>query len=609
MKMKMLRAAIAANLILLFIILAYMAATSPQTQWIRTNPFRLLDNFTFDANMQAAMSHMPHEDIFVVAIDDETVDALGRFPFSREYYLPFLEAVSPAAVVAFDIHFVSESADPIIDEWLAEQLSLMDNVILAASLNLESELERAVYVHRDHLVTGKLLPPLQILAEQAELAHINRYAERGYDDGVIRKTWLMMDSDQGQISSLAYKTAEMAGADLSGYLDHPQAELVIKYDATSYDYQTLSFLDVISGIYPPEMFEGRIVLLGVTGMGQDTGNTTVENNVNLVYAHAAIIDQLLKGEKIRIADFAIVGVLMIIMFAAAILLSWLLRPLLSVITTGIISGLLVWGQMNLFRSADFYVNVVYPVIILLLVYFVNIAVKTYYEQKHKNFITKQFGRYISPDLVKQIARSDQELPLGGINKELSVLFLDIRGFTTLSEKLKPEEVVDFLNTMFDLITEKALANRGTIDKFIGDAAMIIFNAPLDVENHPYYAVKTAWDIQEGMKEVRQTIEDRYGVTISIGIGINTGEVVVGNIGSYLRVDYTAIGDHVNIAARIEANTEANQILVSETTYELTKQDFDYECIGERMMKGKTVPVKLYEVVGIRGAEDVMEQSI
>src|SRR5690606_14718923 len=182
------------------------------------------------------------------------------------------------------------------------------------------------------------------------------------------------------------------------------------------------------------------------------------------------------------------------------------------------------------------------------------------------------------------------------NKELSILFLDVRGFTTLSEKLKPEEVVGFLNMMFNLITEKALENHGTIDKFIGDAAMILFNAPLDVPDHPYYAVKTAHDIQKGMEAVRKQILDAYGVTISVGIGIHTGEVVVGNIGSYLRIDYTAIGDNVNTAARIESQTTANQVLVSETTYERTKDAFEYNFVGEKMMKGKTVGVKLYEVV-------------
>jgi adenylate cyclase len=229
-------------------------------------------------------------------------------------------------------------------------------------------------------------------------------------------------------------------------------------------------------------------------------------------------------------------------------------------------------------------------------FLVNISIKTYFETKQKNYITKQFGRYISPDLVKEIAKSDQEIKLGGISKELSVFFLDVRGFTPLSEKLQPEEVVGFLNMMFNLITEIALENHGTIDKFIGDAAMILYNAPLDVKHHEYYAVKSAFDIQKGMVQVRADVLEKYGVTISVGIGINTGEVVVGNIGSNLRVDYTAIGDNVNTAARIESNTQPNQVLVSEATYERTNQYFVYNCIGEKMMKGKSVPVKLYEVI-------------
>jgi adenylate cyclase len=280
-------------------------------------------------------------------------------------------------------------------------------------------------------------------------------------------------------------------------------------------------------------------------------------------------------------------------------LTWRLKTIASVLLLfGTIIALLA-AQFYLFRNYNFYMDTVNPCMVLFLTYLNNVAIKSFFENKQKNFITKQFGRYISPDLVSQISKSNIEIQLGGINKELSILFLDIRGFTTLSEKLKPEEVVDFLNTMFNLITEKALENRGTIDKFIGDAAMILFNAPLDLENHEYYAVKTGYDIQQGMKKVREEIFERHGVTVSVGIGINTGEVVVGNIGSYLRVDYTAIGDNVNTAARIESNTVANQILVSESTYERTEQYFQYNCIGERMMKGKTVPVKLYEVLGLQ----------
>lgn len=599
MRKKLIRSSLISNLIFVACVIVYTVFSSPQIGLIGLNPLKVLDNAVFDYNMKQTMTHAPHEDIFVVAIDDYTVDALGRFPFNREYYIPFLESVRPAKAIAFDIHFVSQSEDTFIDEMLASQLATMDNVILAASVDLENELERAVVVNKDELVTGRLIPPLQVLAEEAHLAHINRYAERGYDDGIIRRTWLMLGTEQGAIPSLAYQTAQLAGADLTPYLhNNPQAEMIIKYNASSYDFQTLSYLDVISGVYPPELFEDRIVLVGVTGLGQDTGNTSVENNVNLVYAHAAIIDQLLKGEQLHAASFWTTALLMTLLFALAVLLVWLLKPIISIVCVVGLAAVMFAGQYYMFDKLNVYVNTVYPIAVLLGAFILNITVKTYFEQKQKSFITKQFGRYISPDLVKQIARSDQELPLGGINKELSILFLDIRGFTSLSEKLTPQEVVDFLNTMFDLITEKALDNHGTIDKFIGDAAMIIFNAPLDVNNHPYYAVKTAYEIQKGMEEVRERIREKHGVVISIGVGVNTGEVVVGNIGSYLRVDYTAIGDNVNIAARIESNTVANQILVSESTYERTKDDFIYHCIGERMMKGKSVPVKLYEVQGI-----------
>jgi adenylate cyclase len=155
--------------------------------------------------------------------------------------------------------------------------------------------------------------------------------------------------------------------------------------------------------------------------------------------------------------------------------------------------------------------------------------------------------------------------------------------------------------MFNLITERTLENRGTIDKFIGDAAMILYNAPLDVPDHAYYAVKTGFEIQEGMEQIRRDVEAKYGVSLSIRVGINTGDVVVGNIGSYLRVDYTAIGDNVNTAARIESNARPNKVWVSESTYELTKDYFEYEFAGEKLMKGKSAPLKLFEVVSIKGA--------
>jgi adenylate cyclase len=563
-----------------------------------------LDRSLYDYNLKETMTHEPDEHIIVVAIDDESLQSIqDPWPWSRDIYAPLVDSMNQpgyeAAAIAFDVLFVTES-DPEVDTYFAEFLSQYNNVILPSFADTENELNRETTVKKDELMmTGKLTKPIPILDEVTHDAHINALID---SDSVIRNTWLMLDTPQGEIPSMAYKAVELSGKDVSHYLDYnAQANIAIRYNDMSYDFQTVSFIDVLTGDFPSENFKDSIVLVGFTAVGidsQDTGTVPVENKMKLVYAHANIIDQMLNDEYIAFVPDLITFMIIILALALTMYFAWKLKTIVSIVILFAVASILLGGQYILFSTSNIYLAIIYPLTALFLSYLVNIAIKSFFDNKQKNFITKQFGRYISPDLVKEIAATDQELQLGGINKELSILFLDIRGFTTLSEKLKPEEVVDFLNMMFNLITEKALDNHGTIDKFIGDAAMIVYNAPLDVENHEYYAVKTAFDIQKGMQQVREEIKEKYDVEISVGVGVNTGNVVIGNIGSYLRMDYTAIGDNVNIAARIESNTVANQILVSETTYERTQASFEYNCIGERMMKGKTVPIKLYEVIDL-----------
>ncbi|GIO05589.1 adenylate/guanylate cyclase domain-containing protein [Brevibacillus reuszeri] len=565
-------------------------------------------NYAFyDYDMNKSMTHAPHEDIVVIDIDQESLDLIGTFPWPRDTYIPLLEALSEAKAVAFDITFRTKSEDPAIDEAFAAELAKHDNVIIPSVVELENFFRKETIVTKDLLIKGqKLLTSVPPIDKAAKTAHINAVLD---DDGVIRRTWLMLDSPEGKIPSLAYQVADMYGADVKHYLtDHPQTELAIKFDGSTKDFMNIPFYMVLNGEVPPETFKDRIVLIGMAAAGSDAHPTPVDNHMYLVYAHANIINQLLHDQKITIVGNLLILALMLIVFFFTTWYTWRLKPLYSISIVIGTSILLIFGQFILFDSKLIYLSVVYPLAALYTTFFVNIAVKTYFETKQKQFITQQFGRYISPELVNQIAKSEVELPLGGVNKELSILFLDIRGFTPLSEKLRPEEVVDFLNMMFDMITNQVLQNHGTIDKFIGDAAMILYNAPLDVPHHEYHAVKTAYDIQRGMEQVRKDIMAKYEVEVSIGIGINTGEVVVGNIGSFLRVDYTAIGDHVNTAARIESNAEANQVLVSETTYERTRNYFDYQFVGEKMMKGKTTGIKLYEVSGFVKAPDMEQKS-
>ncbi|HZG88369.1 adenylate/guanylate cyclase domain-containing protein [Paenibacillus sp.] len=567
--------------------------------------WNVLNRALYGYHMTNNMSHEPNERIVVIGIDDMSLEAIGRFPWDRRVYVELLHMLNQPGFepssISFDISF-DEASDPEADAAFAEALSQYDNVVFPV-VGITEQVTRHADV-KDYLVAYDVRQPYELFAEHVRTAHINALID---DDSVIRRTVLQIQAPDGTlIPSLALNAAQMAGADVSKYLENDyfagrnaKTEMYINYNAASDEFLTVPFISVVAGEIDPVVFQDAIVLIGFNAVGfeNDNGATPIEREMKLVYAHANIIHQLLEGSVTNQADWYVTLGLMLLLFALTWWFAWRLKTTYSVVLfAAIVAGLFAL-QYAVYGQSKVYVDVVNPLVVLLLTYILNVSVKSYLENKQKNFITKQFGRYISPDLVKEIATTNLEIKLGGINKELSILFLDIRGFTTLSEKLKPEEVVDFLNEMFDLITNKALENKGTIDKFIGDAAMLIFNAPLDVDNHPYYAVKTAWDIQQGMIEVRERIEARHGVTVNCGIGVHTGEVVVGNIGSYLRVDYTCIGDNVNTAARIESQTTAGQILVSEATYERTKEYFRFNYVGDRMMKGKTVAVKLYEVLG------------
>lgn len=565
-----------------------------------TGSLQVLGRALYDYNQQTTMTHQPNEDIIVIEIDQESLDLIGTFPWPRDIYIPLLEQIAGAKAIGFDITFTTKSEDPAVDQAFAAELAKHNNVIIPSYAEMENFFRKETKVKKDELVKGQALyKPIPEIAAASQTAHINALLD---EDGAIRRTWLMLDTPEGPIPSMAYKMAEMAGANVQDFLtDNPQAEIPIRYNSTTKDFMSIPFYMVVNGEVPPETFQDRIVLIGFAAAGTDAHPTPVDNHMYLVYAHANIIDQLLRHEKIAITDQWYVLLLMLVIMVCSVWVTWRTKTVTSIALHFLGTAALLGGQWLLYSSSLHHFDVIYPLVALWLVYVVNLAVKTFFEMKQKQFITKQFGRYLSPELVKEIAKSDAELPLGGVNKELTILFLDIRGFTPLSEKLKPEEIVDFLNMMFDMITNQVLANKGTIDKFIGDAAMVLFNAPLDVADHEYCAVKTAHEIQNGMKSVQAHILQKYGVEVSIGIGINTGNVVVGNIGSYLRVDYTAIGDAVNTAARIESNASANQILVSEETYRRTKDFFHYRDVGEKQMKGKSEAIRLYEVVDFLAA--------
>jgi adenylate cyclase len=220
------------------------------------------------------------------------------------------------------------------------------------------------------------------------------------------------------------------------------------------------------------------------------------------------------------------------------------------------------------------------------------------EQRQKRELRRLFSRYVSEEVVADILRQSDAQALGGKRLELTVLFSDIRGFTTLSQELSPERVVAILNQYLTAMTEVIFQNRGTVDKFLGDGVMVLFGAPLTCPDAPVRAVNTAIQMQERLEELGANWE-REGVgPLRIGIGIHTGDAIVGNIGSPRRMSYTAIGDTVNIASRLQDLTKTfdSSIIFSEAVYRCIKEQAAVKPLGPVILKGRDEPINIYGIV-------------
>ena len=218
------------------------------------------------------------------------------------------------------------------------------------------------------------------------------------------------------------------------------------------------------------------------------------------------------------------------------------------------------------------------------------------ERVRKKKILDVFRTYMAPQVVDELSRTrDFQVELGGRNQEIAVLFVDIRGFTSLSESLAPGQVVEILNRYLEQVTEAIFRHEGTLDKFIGDAVMAVYNAPLDVEDYPLKAVLTGLDIVGAVERLNDGLERDFGVRIACGVGIHCGRAIVGNIGCDVRMDYTAIGDTVNTAERLESIAKRGQVLISEEMYERVKEHFHGEFLGEHTLKGKQEKIRVFLV--------------
>lgn len=378
------------------------------------------------------------------------------------------------------------------------------------------------------------------------------------------------------------------------------------HDATRF----VSAVDVLQGRVPPEKVAGKLVLIGTSAVGLlDTKTTPTDPVMPGVEVHAQILEGVLTGSVLSNPNYAIVVELLAAGLIAGTII-WLVPILgpLIILVVGALTALLLAGMSWYFFSQHrLLLDATFPLVASFAVYIVLVFTNYVSEEAQRRRIRSAFGQYLSPALVEQLAHSPERLVLGGEQRILTVMFLDVRGFTTISELYKddPQGLISLMNRLLTPLTNAIINRKGTIDKYMGDAIMAFWNAPLDDPDHEANACNAALDILDCInmlnREREQEAQDSgtLFIPINVGIGLNTGSCVVGNIGSDLRFDYSALGDSVNLASRLEGQSKSYglPIILGSTTARAVADRFATLELDYVKVKGKKEPELVFAIAG------------
>lgn len=379
-------------------------------------------------------------------------------------------------------------------------------------------------------------------------------------------------------------------------------QLLINYLGPPRTFPHYSVADILSGTIPPDTFRDKIVLVGATAVGiYDLRVTPFSSTFPGVEIHATVIDNILHENFLTHSSFIrMIDVGAIILFGLIMgLLVSRLRPISGMASALLIIAVFIAMNFLAFFRFNVWLNLVYPLTTMMMIY-LGITIYHYFkEEQEKKKIRSAFQYYLTSSVINEMLKNPGKLKLGGDRRNLTVLFSDIRGFTTISEKMTPEELIMLLNEYLTAMTNQVFYYDGLLDKYMGDAIMAVFGAPLDQPDHARRACLTALAMMRELRRLQNKWEAEGRPVFDIGIGINSGEMVVGNMGSAMRFDYTVMGDMVNLGSRLEgANKEyGTNIIISEFTYNHVKDTICCREIDSVRVKGKTRPVRIFELLG------------
>lgn len=567
--------------------------------------FKILDWVDSEMSDRLFVKEPVSGEIVIVSVDNRSIQEIGQWPWSREEHAKLIEKLESGGVkaIGYDVTFAEKG---IGDEKFFETIGRYDNLIFP--------FEGSVSLEKNAFPAFKetLLPVTEV--REKIIGHSLFMADR---DGTVRRVPLFIDFGVKISPSFSLRVFEAARGekiaipekfsrnlifgDNNLFLDESGLSRVFFFGPAG-TFKKYSFIDIVRGRVDVSEFKNKIVLVGAEAPDLHDEYFTSSSGakpVSGVEIHANVIESLLLGKTIAeesrngVIFCILLGLSALAAFSVAYLKLRYALPLFFPYAVGyLIFAIIFFGK-------GIILPIFYPLFVLILVYGLGVVLRYLLIREEKNKLRKYFSLYVAKEVVDEILAHPEKLKLGGETKNLTILFSDIRGFTSVSEKMDAQSLVGLLNKYLTAMSEIVLGNRGVVDKFIGDAIMAFWGAPLSFENHAEVATMTALLMSRRLKEKNEEWKKFNYPEIKAGIGLNTGEAVVGNIGSSDRFDYTVIGDNVNLASRLEGLTKfyGVGIIISESTAAAVGNRFILRQIDCVAVKGKMQGVKIYEVLG------------
>jgi adenylate cyclase len=600
--------------------------------------------------------------VLIVDIDDKSLAAEGRWPWPRSKIANLVDAIQAggAAVVTLDLIFPQKEtniASEVFNEIHKQNLNITNlqsvfekispvfdyDILLGRSLE-GGDTVLGFGFNTEVSTQGYITPPLLTLTPNEE-KHLDMMHADGFigvnttlapsvknmgfvnylnTEGIVRRVPLVIEYNRGIYPSLALETARIYllsqiklitadyGEDINlegikiGGVSIPtdkEGQAFIPFRGSSFTFPYYSATDVLNKRILPKTFEGKIVYIGTSATGlADLKPTSVSNIFPGVEIQATITDGILKNDFWYKPAWAVGAEVMITFLLGCIFVFVypFLGPRVLILLTLTLPFLIVYIDNILLQQTKLILSVFFPVILAVLLGILNIIYGYLFESRHRARLNNMFGQYVPKEHIEHMMRSTGDYGLHGETRDMSVLFSDIRGFTHISETMAAEQLKELLNEVLTPLTEVIFNSNGTIDKYIGDAIMAFWGAPLNDSDHVRHALSAALNMQDSLQKLAPKIAERGWPPVKIGIGINRGKMIVGDMGSKYRRNYTVLGDEVNLASRVEGLTKhygVSTIVTEEAQRDQT--EFLFRHLDRIRVVGKMQPTNIYEIICYR----------